>query len=254
MPQLKKTYNINTTQQLIDLNQDSKNFKLTFECKSLDPSDKYQILVLSQSQLDTQDSNNLPYKQVSHFISGNITSDQDIYQNYFLIIRSDKNCKVEVTIDKTDIEPNIKNDVSLPVSNKTNKTNKTNKQIPKKKSFLRSSLFLWIIITIIGGVLLYFIFFTKTDNLKNSSVIEHSVHGGSIHKDSVHGGSIHKDSVHGGSIHKGSVHSSSHGGSVHSSSHGGSVHSSSHGNIHSGVKKMHQKKKNKKFSFRDFHM
>ena len=69
----------------------------------------------------------------------------------------------------------------------------------KKKSFLRSSLFLWIVISIIAGVLLYFIFFTKTDTLKDSKQIVHSVHGGSVHGGSVHGGSVH-GSVHGGSV------------------------------------------------------
>ena len=79
MTKITKTYNINSIQQLIDLNQDSKNFKLTFNCKSHDVNDKYEILVLSQSQLDTEDANNLPFKQVSHTISGDIKADQDIY-------------------------------------------------------------------------------------------------------------------------------------------------------------------------------
>ena len=68
MPKITKTYNINSIQQLIDLNQDSKNFKLTFECKSHNVNDKYEILVLNQSQLDTEDANNLPLKQVSQVL------------------------------------------------------------------------------------------------------------------------------------------------------------------------------------------
>ena len=80
MPEITKTYDINSIQQLIDLNQDSKNFKLTFKCKAHEPSDKYSILVLNQSQLDTQDANQLPFKVVKGEITGDITADNDIYQ------------------------------------------------------------------------------------------------------------------------------------------------------------------------------
>ena len=134
MTKITKTYNINSIQQLIDLNQDSKNFKLTFDCKSHDVNDKYEILVLSQSQLDTEDANNLPFKQVSHTISGDIKADKDIYQNYFMAIRSNKNCKVDITLHKEEIEPNIIQQ-SPPI------LNDLPSKIPKKKNEIISTFF-----------------------------------------------------------------------------------------------------------------
>ena len=103
MSQITKTYNINSIQQLIDLNGDSKNFKLKFHCKSHGSNDKYDILVLNQSQLDSQDANQLPYKHVIHEISGNITADKSFYQNYYLICKSDKECMVDITINKEEL-------------------------------------------------------------------------------------------------------------------------------------------------------
>ena len=233
MPQITKTYNINSIQQLIDLNEDSKNFKLNFHCKSHGENDEYHILVLNQSQLDSQDANELPYKHVVREISGDVTADKSVYQNYFLCIKSDKQCMVDITINKEELPEISKEDFGEKVGERVphngDKAQKVGKNIKKKKSFLQSPLFLWIVIAIIACILLYFIFFTKSKS-------ESSVHGGSVHKGSVHGGS-----VHGGSVHKGSVH----GGSVH----GGSVVSSVEGSVSS-----RKNKKGKKYSFNDFYM
>ena len=189
MPQITKTYNINSIQQLIDLNQDSKNFKLTFKCKSHDPSDEYSILVLNQSQLDSQDANQLPFKIVKSEISGNITANDDIYQNYFMVIKSNKKCNVDITIDKTEIEPKKKIQENFP-------TKSPHVEKKKKKSFLQSSLFLWLVVGTVACVLLYFIFFTKTKEL----AVGGSVHAGSVGTGSVHG-SMDADSVHSAASH-----------------------------------------------------
>ena len=126
MPQITKTYNINSIQQLIDLNQDSKNFKLTFKCKSHNPSDEYSILVLNQSQLDSQDANQLPFKIVKGEISGNITANDDLYQNYFMVIKSNKKCNVDITIDKTEIEPEKKIQENFPTKSPQPKKKRKN--------------------------------------------------------------------------------------------------------------------------------
>jgi len=215
MPEITKTYDINSIQQLIDLNQDSKNFKLTFKCKAHAPSDEYSILVLNQSQLDTQDANQLPFKVVKGQITGDITADNDIYQNYFMVIKSDRKCKVDVTINKTEIEPK-KPPIPPTYSPPPPKKKK------KKKSFLQSSLFLWLVVGTIAFVLLYFIFFTKTKELDKSSVHSASVHGGSVHGGSVRSGSVHSGSVHGGSVRS--------------------------------IQHVSPPKRKKKFTFNDFHM
>ena len=154
MPVLVKNYQINRIQQLIDLNQDSTNFKLNFTCESTNPKDKYQAIVISQSELDN--STNLDFKDVTKEIGGDLVVDKNIYQNYFLILKSEMPCEIKVTINKEEIPPNT---TIQPVS--PNKKETFNLNNSKKKTFLSSSTFLWIVVGVIALVLIYFIFFTE---------------------------------------------------------------------------------------------
>ena len=82
-------YTLGKQKQLIDLNGDSVNFDLNFLCESLDSSE-FDVLVVDQQTLDNN-PNNLSYKHAQGKISGNISSDKNIYQNYFLILKSQVN-------------------------------------------------------------------------------------------------------------------------------------------------------------------
>lgn len=94
----KKTYTLGKIKQLIDLNDDSTNFDLSFTVTCHDDT-PFQMLVVDQTTLDNNPE--LEYKNVKNSISGNIVSDKNIYQNYFLILKSEKVCKVDVeTIKK----------------------------------------------------------------------------------------------------------------------------------------------------------
>jgi hypothetical protein len=91
-------YTLGKQKQLIDLNGDSVNFDLNFFCESLDGSE-FDVLVVDQQTLDSN-PNNLSYKHAQGKISGNISSDKNIYQNYFLILKADHDCQVNVMINK----------------------------------------------------------------------------------------------------------------------------------------------------------
>jgi len=97
-----KTYSLSEHKQLVDLNGDSTNFDLTFTATSKDKS-TFNVLVVNQTTLDnTQD---FEYKVAKGEISGNIISDKNVYQNYFLVLKADKPVDVVVTIDKQEIQP-----------------------------------------------------------------------------------------------------------------------------------------------------
>lgn len=88
--------------QLIDLNKEYVNFDITFECKAVDATKDFEIIVVNQEQLNTVDLTNLTMKRTKGgYISGNIIADEDKYQNYFLILRS-------ATEDPTDVDLEIK--------------------------------------------------------------------------------------------------------------------------------------------------
>lgn len=86
--------------QLIDLNKEYVNFDITFECKSVDATKDFEVIVVNQEQLNTIDLTNLTMKLTNNgYISGNIVADEDKYQNYFLILRSPTDEPIEVDLE-----------------------------------------------------------------------------------------------------------------------------------------------------------
>lgn len=102
---VKKTYSLSSTQQLIDVNGETTNFDLSFSVTSKGKQ-PFDLLVVDQSTLDNNP--NLEFKRANEgSMSGNIISDKNIYQNYFLCLKSESPCEVDVTIDKKEISPNL---------------------------------------------------------------------------------------------------------------------------------------------------
>lgn len=99
---MKKTYKVTNRQQLIDLNGDTVNFDLTFTATAKN-GESFEVVVVDQSTLDNNP--NIEYKHANGSISGNIVSDKNIYQNYFLCLRAQQPCDVEVAITKQEIPP-----------------------------------------------------------------------------------------------------------------------------------------------------
>ena len=97
----RKVITLSSVKQLIDLNGNSTNVDITFTAKSLDNSDFY-ALVVDQITLDSGVP--LEFKLAKGSISANIISDNNVYQNHFLCLKSDKPCQVEVVIDKKEIQ------------------------------------------------------------------------------------------------------------------------------------------------------
>jgi hypothetical protein len=86
--------------QLIDLNKEYVNFDITFECRALDATKDFEIIVVNQEQLNTIDLTNLTMKLTKNgYISGNIVADEDKYQNYFLIMRAPTEEPIEVDLE-----------------------------------------------------------------------------------------------------------------------------------------------------------
>ena len=103
----KTKYKINNHNQLIDLNGDSINFELTFDIQS-NPNEKFEILVVDQNTLDTNENfiKTEEYKKsVNGNIQGSVKFDINKYQNFFIIIKSENEVDVEITINKKEIEP-----------------------------------------------------------------------------------------------------------------------------------------------------
>jgi len=109
----KKVITLSSVKQLIDLNGTSTNFDITFTAKSLDNSDFY-ALVVDQKILDSNAP--LEFRLAKGSISANIISDNNVYQNHFLCLKSDKKCQIEVVIEKKEI-PYVNRNIQNPISN-----------------------------------------------------------------------------------------------------------------------------------------
>ena len=146
-----KTYNLTKTQQLIDLNGDTTNFDLTFTATSKN-GHQFDLLVVDQTTLDTNPS--LEFKKVVNgTMSGNIVSDKGIYQNYFLILKSDNPCECTVQIDKKEIKMKEKEERSSAEEIIPFKSPQT--QLKSSKTNWKKIIIWGLIILLIAAVLYY---------------------------------------------------------------------------------------------------
>jgi hypothetical protein len=158
--------------QLIDLNGDSINFDLTFTATSSENAD-FHALVVDQNTLDKVPHDSLEFKRASGSISGNIVSDKNIYQNYFLCLKSDKPCQVEVIINKKEIQPKQGHPQIHP-QNQPQQVNATAPRlknvVPPPPSSTNWKLICIVIVIIIGGGLCYYMYVNKKKQQKNQSI------------------------------------------------------------------------------------
>ena len=97
----RQTHQVGKIKKLIDLNGDTTNFDITFRVSSKN-KEPFDILVVDQTTLDNNPS--LEYKKVENgAISGNVVQDKNVYQNYFIILKSENPCDCDVEIVKKEI-------------------------------------------------------------------------------------------------------------------------------------------------------
>ena len=152
---------LNKTPQLVDLNGDTTNFDITFTVTSKN-KEPFYLVVVDQKTLDVNP--NFSFRKADEGqLSGNIVSDKNVYQNYFLCLKADEDCEVNIEIIKKEIQPVVVKEEYVP------------KEQPKEEdeSFLSRNWKWLLILLIAGGVLLYIWKIKKKD--ETSSPIESSV-------------------------------------------------------------------------------
>lgn len=95
-------YQLGPTEQLIDLNDDLTNYELKFTVKTVNGA-PFHGAVVNQAQISAGefDYKNCPMGE----FGATLVADKDVYQNYFLALKSDKPCECTVEIDKKEIPP-----------------------------------------------------------------------------------------------------------------------------------------------------
>jgi hypothetical protein len=170
-----KTLSLTNGKQLLDLNGSSVNFDLTFSAKSLDNS-PFDAIVVDQATLDS--NVNLDFQRATDgIISANIVSDKNVYQNYYLCLKSDKPCQVEVVIDKKEINANLPSPQSpLPLSSQS-PSSLPHLRLPAKPSNTNWMLIgiIIIIFSLFGGYYYYYIYKKKKKIEDEDTLSSHKI-------------------------------------------------------------------------------
>jgi hypothetical protein len=173
MPTKKHTITCNQIKQLIDLNGDLTNFELTFKASS-QGNEPFDALVVDQATLDGDQE--LPYKKAdTGSISGSITADKNMYQNYFLILKSDKPCQIVCDIDIKEIPPAPVQALQAPQAHRAPQGREIERPMIKEdytpliSSFpgLKPWMIVAIVIVVVG--LIYLLFWKKTGSVSSSN-------------------------------------------------------------------------------------
>ena len=233
MSQTKKTYSLSKIKQLIDLNGDSTNFDLKFKVTCKDDS-PFQVLVVDQTTLDNTET--LEYKDVTGVISGNVIADKNVFQNHFLILKSDNQCEVDVEIIKTELPKTPDSVIQQQNQPVLNPQTQPIRHTSQGTSWLKIGLIALVIIG--GGLLLWYLYkrkspktlhndthnyiekhsfsvFNKDSTLpinnspvNNSPVNNSSVNNSPVNNSPVNNSPIEKSSVHNSPVHNSPVHNS----------------------------------------------
>lgn len=164
-------YQIGQRAQLIDLNSDLTNFKLSFDCISVPPSADFQLYVATQTELDKTEIQQLPFKIAKGHMNGTIIADEDKYDNFFLVVQSQQDIELEVRVDITPIEPKSK---AIDVEPQPRAVSQTS--FLSSGYWTPSNIFFWVIFTVIIIFLIYYLFIRKThDSLTEPQRVKTSV-------------------------------------------------------------------------------
>ena len=97
--------------QLIDLNKKLVNFKLDFNVRSLEEKE-FDAVVMCQSEINNYDKlENIEMKKAPGKIGGTIIADNNKYENYFIILKSNEVQTVEITNTIEEIQPKVEEEI-----------------------------------------------------------------------------------------------------------------------------------------------
>ena len=97
------TMNIGNRPKLYDLNKNFTNFEIEFLVQAEKPNEQFFVYIMPQDQLDKVDLKDIPMKAVEGKISGKVSNNNDAYQNYFLILKTDSPEETRVHIKTTTV-------------------------------------------------------------------------------------------------------------------------------------------------------
>ena len=109
---IEKIVTLGPIKQLIDVNDSLKNFiaDFTIECEN-----EFDIVIVNQTILDDEDS--IEYKHITTgTMSGRIVQDKNIFEHFFILIKSDipSKAKIYINIEELNIPKDVPKNVNVP--------------------------------------------------------------------------------------------------------------------------------------------
>ena len=99
----KNEFIIHTTKQLIDINKGLTNFKANINIVSNNQDDDFDIVILTQKDLDNVDFD-INYKNIIHSINIDVESTNNTQNQYVLVIKANNKTTVNIEIDLIDYD------------------------------------------------------------------------------------------------------------------------------------------------------
>lgn len=93
---IQRSYNCSNMNQLIDLNGQYTNFRVKFDLRSVN-GEPFKAVIADQSILDSGDDMSFREAPTGELL-GEMVADNNVYQNYFLVLKSDTPVEVNVHI------------------------------------------------------------------------------------------------------------------------------------------------------------
>lgn len=149
-----QTLELSKRHQLIDLNNDKVNFELKFNIVAQNSS-VFHVVIMTQAEVDNYDNlEDIDMRVAPGKISGSISSKENKYDNYILILRSgsDDPVHVEVIIDLEEVEAEVEKEKPVEDYPSYETTSMTEPTANGKAPLWRSTWF-WVIVVV--GVLLF---------------------------------------------------------------------------------------------------
>ncbi len=154
--------------QLIDLNKDKINFKVSFNVVSDPIGQEFQAIVMNQNDLNNYSKlDDIQMKTAPGKIGGTIVADNNVYQNYFLILKAlqDQKVKVNINYEIEDVEPQLENanQASEILHSEGSETDDPVLSKMTTETPIYRRVWFWVIFTIGIGILAYMLY----DYVKN---------------------------------------------------------------------------------------
>jgi hypothetical protein len=154
-----QTLELSKRHQLIDLNKDKVNFELKFNIVA-ENEKVFHVIIMTQAEVDNYDNlSDIDMRVAPGKISGTISSKENKYDNYVLILRSDAEdpVKVEIVIDLEEVEADVQEKIMEDIPDYATSATTSSGKSDANKPIWKTT---WFWVVIVFGTLLfsYFVF------------------------------------------------------------------------------------------------